>query len=129
MNFNYYCGQEMVKELNWNTKSWYRKKLYNSKTTCLVVNTTWQLIFCVDNCLICDFLVFSVNVVDGEILYITKVSRLHMATYLCIASNGVPPSVSKRVSLKVQCKYHIILLFITTPSATLLNVITITAKV
>nr|XP_022905101.1 lachesin isoform X2 [Onthophagus taurus] len=44
----------------------------------------------------------SVNVVDGEILFITKVSRLHMANYLCIASNGVPPSISKRVQLKVQ---------------------------
>lgn len=47
-----------------------------------------------------------VNVVDGEILHITKVSRLHMAVYLCIASNGVPPSISKRVSLKVQCKLY-----------------------
>ncbi|XP_056638909.1 neurotrimin-like isoform X2 [Diorhabda carinulata] len=44
----------------------------------------------------------NVNVVDGEILFITKVSRLHMAVYLCIASNGVPPSISKRVQLKVQ---------------------------
>nr|CAI5816835.1 unnamed protein product [Callosobruchus analis] len=43
-----------------------------------------------------------VNVVDGEILFITKVSRLHMGIYLCIASNGVPPSISKRISLKVQ---------------------------
>ena len=34
----------------------------------------------------------NVNVVDGEILQITKVSRLHMAAYLCVASNGVPPS-------------------------------------
>ncbi|KAL5282013.1 hypothetical protein ACFFRR_005341 [Megaselia abdita] len=43
-----------------------------------------------------------VNVVDGEILHITKVSRLHMAPYLCVASNGVPPSISKRVHLRVQ---------------------------
>ncbi|KAL1401304.1 hypothetical protein pipiens_006713 [Culex pipiens pipiens] len=42
------------------------------------------------------------NVVDGEMLYITKVSRLHMAAYLCVASNGVPPSISKRVQLRVQ---------------------------
>lgn len=46
----------------------------------------------------------SVNVVDGEVLHIMKVSRLHMAVYLCIASNGVPPSISKRVSLRVQCQ-------------------------
>ncbi|KAB0800719.1 hypothetical protein PPYR_06458 [Photinus pyralis] len=44
----------------------------------------------------------NVNVVDGEILFITKVSRLHMAVYLCIASNGIPPSISKRVQLRVQ---------------------------
>ncbi|XP_033150817.1 Down syndrome cell adhesion molecule-like protein 1 homolog [Drosophila busckii] len=43
-----------------------------------------------------------VNVVDGELLHITKVSRLHMAAYLCVASNGVPPSISKRVQLRVQ---------------------------
>ncbi|XP_073823706.1 dpr-interacting protein kappa isoform X2 [Musca autumnalis] len=43
-----------------------------------------------------------VNVVDGEHLHITKVSRLHMAAYLCVASNGVPPSISKRVNLRVQ---------------------------
>ncbi|CAF4830075.1 unnamed protein product [Pieris macdunnoughi] len=44
----------------------------------------------------------SVNVVDGENLTIPKVSRLHMGAYLCIASNGVPPSISKRVVLMVQ---------------------------
>ncbi|XP_049870750.1 lachesin-like isoform X2 [Pectinophora gossypiella] len=44
----------------------------------------------------------SVSVVDGETLTITKVSRLHMGAYLCIASNGVPPSISKRISLMVQ---------------------------
>jgi neurotrimin len=49
-------------------------------------------------------LILIVNVVDGEVLSITKVSRLHMAAYLCVASNGVPPSISKRVQLKVQCK-------------------------
>ncbi|XP_026330298.1 lachesin-like isoform X2 [Hyposmocoma kahamanoa] len=44
----------------------------------------------------------SVSVVDGETLTINKVSRLHMGAYLCIASNGVPPSISKRISLMVQ---------------------------
>lgn len=27
-----------------------------------------------------------------------------MTAYLCVASNGVPPSISKRVQLRVQCK-------------------------
>ncbi|XP_075211174.1 lachesin-like [Lycorma delicatula] len=43
-----------------------------------------------------------VNVVDGELLQISRVSRLHMGVYLCIASNGVPPSISKRLMLRVQ---------------------------
>lgn len=55
------------------------------------------------------FLNNKVNVVDGEMLLITKVSRLHMAAYLCVASNGVPPSISKRVQLRVQCKQKFIL--------------------
>jgi len=28
-----------------------------------------------------------------------------MGAYLCIARNEVPPAVSKRVNLKVNCKY------------------------
>ncbi|KOX70482.1 Lachesin [Melipona quadrifasciata] len=44
----------------------------------------------------------SVNVVNGEVLHIVKISRLHMGAYLCIASNDVPPRVSQRISLRVQ---------------------------
>lgn len=29
-----------------------------------------------------------------------------MGIYFCIASNGVPPSVSKRVAVTVLCKLH-----------------------
>lgn len=36
----------------------------------------------------------------------TKVTRYHMATYLCIASNGVLPSVSKRINVIVMCEYR-----------------------
>ncbi|XP_043270161.1 neurotrimin-like isoform X2 [Venturia canescens] len=43
-----------------------------------------------------------VSSVEGPYLNITKVNRLHMGPYLCIASNGVPPSVSKRIKLIVQ---------------------------
>lgn len=42
--------------------------------------------------------------VDGSTFNISKVNRLHMGPYLCIASNGVPPSVSKRIMLIVHCK-------------------------
>lgn len=35
-----------------------------------------------------------------------KVGRLDMGAYLCIASNGVPPSLSKRIKLDVDCEYN-----------------------
>ncbi|XP_076163350.1 limbic system-associated membrane protein [Ptiloglossa arizonensis] len=40
--------------------------------------------------------------VEGPNFNITKVNRLHMGSYLCIASNRVPPSVSKRIMLIVH---------------------------
>ncbi|KAJ9579997.1 hypothetical protein L9F63_004380, partial [Diploptera punctata] len=40
--------------------------------------------------------------VEGPVFNITRVNRLHMGAYLCIASNGVPPTVSKRVMLIVH---------------------------
>ncbi|CAH2040592.1 unnamed protein product, partial [Iphiclides podalirius] len=40
--------------------------------------------------------------ISGSMLQLVKISRLHMGAYLCIASNGVPPSVSKRVMLIVH---------------------------
>ncbi|KAG8182042.1 hypothetical protein JTE90_013972 [Oedothorax gibbosus] len=43
-----------------------------------------------------------VPTVEGQFLNITKTSRLHMAAYLCIASNGIPPAVSKRIMLNVN---------------------------
>nr|CAH0110515.1 unnamed protein product [Daphnia galeata] len=43
----------------------------------------------------------SVYSVDGETLRINQVSKRHMGVYYCIASNGVPPSVSKRVAVTV----------------------------
>ncbi|CAG9855186.1 unnamed protein product [Phyllotreta striolata] len=38
----------------------------------------------------------------GPVLNITNVKRDHMGPYLCIATNGIPPSVSKRIKLVVQ---------------------------
>lgn len=43
---------------------------------------------------------------EGESLELTRISRLDMGAYLCIASNGVPPSVSKRIKVSVDCKYY-----------------------
>ncbi|PBC27016.1 Lachesin [Apis cerana cerana] len=38
---------------------------------------------------------------QGSVLKLTRVTRAHMGPYLCIASNGVPPAVSKRIVLNV----------------------------
>ncbi|XP_042209443.1 protein CEPU-1-like, partial [Homarus americanus] len=46
--------------------------------------------------------VVAVKVLEGQTLTIGKVSRLDMGAYLCVASNGIQPSVSKRIQLKVQ---------------------------
>lgn len=39
---------------------------------------------------------------EGETLELTGVLRQEMGTYLCIASNNVPPTVSKRYSVQVH---------------------------
>ncbi|KAH9635678.1 hypothetical protein HF086_003402 [Spodoptera exigua] len=39
---------------------------------------------------------------EGPELNISRVTRQHAGAYLCIASNGVPPTVSKRIMLTVQ---------------------------
>ncbi|BES91642.1 Immunoglobulin domain [Nesidiocoris tenuis] len=40
--------------------------------------------------------------IDGVSFNLTRINRLHMGAYLCIASNGWPPSVSKRIMLLVH---------------------------
>lgn len=48
---------------------------------------------------------------DGDSLEISKISRLDMGAYLCIASNGVGGvAVSKRIKVSVDCKYFFIFL-------------------
>jgi hypothetical protein len=47
---------------------------------------------------------FLVQSVEGDMLSLTKVTRSEMGAYLCIAANGVPPSVSKRMMVHVHCK-------------------------
>ncbi|XP_018326046.2 lachesin [Agrilus planipennis] len=39
---------------------------------------------------------------EGEQLNITRISRTEMGAYLCIASNRIPPSVSKRIIVDVE---------------------------
>uniref|UniRef100_A0ABD2X2R5 Ig-like domain-containing protein n=1 Tax=Trichogramma kaykai TaxID=54128 RepID=A0ABD2X2R5_9HYME len=43
-----------------------------------------------------------VNTYEGKQLNLTKITRSEMGVYLCIASNGVPPTVSKRIIVDVE---------------------------
>lgn len=43
---------------------------------------------------------------DGESLTLNKIGRTESGAYLCIASNGVPPSVSKRIWVDVECEWR-----------------------
>ncbi|XP_023290707.1 lachesin [Orussus abietinus] len=38
----------------------------------------------------------------GETLEMSRISRLDMGTYLCLASNGIPPGVSKQIKVSVD---------------------------
>lgn len=49
--------------------------------------------------------IFPVESYNGSTLYFWKMDRRQMGAYLCIASNDVPPAVSKRIILSVNCKY------------------------
>jgi len=43
-----------------------------------------------------------VNIIEKARLVLGKISRLNMGDYLCVASNGIPPSASNRFSIRVQ---------------------------
>ncbi|KAH7955502.1 hypothetical protein HPB52_001052 [Rhipicephalus sanguineus] len=43
-----------------------------------------------------------VQTYEGEYLTVTRVSRVHMGAYLCIANNNVPSPVSRRIMLHVH---------------------------
>ena len=58
--------------------------------------------------LIAFFWLFSVDRVENKTLALHKVTRSQMGSYLCIATNGYPPAVSKKVQLKVNCKFQYI---------------------
>ena len=44
---------------------------------------------------------------QGARLRLDKISRLNMGDYLCVASNGIPPSASNRFSIRVQCECRV----------------------
>jgi neurotrimin len=49
--------------------------------------------------------VLAVSSYEGEMLSLVKVTRSEMGAYLCIAANGVPPSVSKRMMVHIHCEF------------------------
>ncbi len=53
----------------------------------------------------CIFALFAVSSVEGSQVSLTRVTRGDSGAYLCIASNGVPSPVSKRIMLYVHCKW------------------------
>ncbi|XP_023290598.1 lachesin [Orussus abietinus] len=46
--------------------------------------------------------VSSMQEFQGEVLRLSRISRTDMGAYLCIASNGVPPAISKRIIVSVH---------------------------
>lgn len=44
----------------------------------------------------------------GHTLNITKVNRVHMGVYVCIADNGIPFPVNQTFQLDVYCKSFIL---------------------
>lgn len=42
----------------------------------------------------------------GHTLNITKVNRVHMGTYRCIADNGIPPAANQTYQVDVYCEYR-----------------------
>lgn len=65
-----------------------------------------------------------VEIYNGSAMTFWKVDRRQMGVYLCIASNDVPPAVSKRVSFNVNCEFYNNSLQFTTP-VSLTNIIEI----
>ena len=51
---------------------------------------------------------------EGNYLNLNNITRRHAGAYICIANNGIPPTVSKRVLLQVACKSVIIIYYTVT---------------
>ena len=47
----------------------------------------------------------SVDKIEGPYLNLTRINRRQMGPYMCIANNTVPPAVTKRIMVNVECKY------------------------
>lgn len=83
-----------------NSKININKSLSGEENSYQLFNFLWKLIEF-------SMLSFAVYEWDAEMLEISRISRLDMGAYLCIAQNSVPPSVSKRIKVSVDCKHLI----------------------
>lgn len=43
----------------------------------------------------------------GHTLNITKINRVHMGAYQCVANNGIPPAASAIFNVEVHCKPYL----------------------
>ena len=57
---------------------------------------------------ICQFIYLGIPMEKNAELDLIRVSRTDMGEYWCVASNGVPPTIRKRITLYVKCKIHIL---------------------
>lgn len=44
----------------------------------------------------------------GHTLNVTKVNRVHMGVYVCVADNGIPFPVNQTFQLDVYCEFYVI---------------------
>lgn len=47
---------------------------------------------------------FAASSIPGHTLNITKVNRVHMGAYQCIADNGIPPAANATYNVEVHCE-------------------------
>lgn len=66
------------------------------------VHTFVQFAFEENGYLVCKM--FAGPVFSGEEIHFERISRTDIAGYLCIAANGVPPALIKRIFINVECK-------------------------
>lgn len=59
------------------------------------------------NFFIMPLFLVTVDTFSGSTLKLLHLDRRQMGAYLCIASNDVPPAVSKRITLNINCKLRI----------------------
>ena len=69
----------------------------------ILVNSSITITIKYNVCLL--FFTFIVQTVEGNDLELQGITRSDMGPYLCIASNGIPSPVSKRIMLHVHCKW------------------------